>query len=278
MSPSFFWVPLSRCDLGEGPPLLMLAGGPGMDAGYMLPLADHFSRHHRVILLDQRGTGASGRPPLAPENYNLELYVEDIEAVRGALGVERWTVVGHSWGGLLAMAYACRRPEDIEGLVLVGTCGPTIEFLEPALECLRARSTPEDDADMQALRDSGLFESDPDAAASEASRISMPWFFKDRKLGERYRDTQSGNITTSGIFRTVFDELRETGLDLREALGKVTAPATVIHGDYDHIPVEFARQAAEAMPNVVFHVIENCGHFPWVEKPEALYELLIFDC
>jgi len=255
---------------GEGPPMLLLAGGPGMDAAYMAPVAERLAASHTVYLPDQRGTGGSGRPPLTPDSYSLAHYVEDIEIIRVKAGVSSWPVVGHSWGGFLAMGYMASHPEEVESLVLVGTCGPSIEFLGPALERLRARMSSEDRAKTNALSSLGA----TDEAASENARISMPLLFSDRALGERFRDAQTGIISTWGLFSLVMDGIRKSGFDATPALQRFGGPVLVVHGDYDHIPNRYPKGIAEAAPRGRYVELERCGHFPWIEAEGEFYGLV----
>jgi len=102
--------------LGEGEPLLLLAGGPGMPPDYMQPIAAGLGTKYRYILLDQRGTGKTRQDVLDTTTVNLDTYVADVEALRAQLQLDKWVVLGHSWGGMLAMAYAARHPAG---------CGPS---------------------------------------------------------------------------------------------------------------------------------------------------------
>lgn len=76
-------------------------------------------------------------------------------------------------------------------------------------------------------------------------------------------------MSTAGVFAAAIESVTREQLDLTKDLGRVSAQTWVVHGDYDHIPVEYARRVAQAIPNARFEVIESCGHFPWVEQPET---------
>ena len=94
---------------GQGAPVLLLAGGPGMSGDYMLPIAEQLG-DYQTIVLDQRGTGRSAMERLEPATMTLALAVDDVERLRMHLGLETWTVLGHSWGGVLAMASPLATP------------------------------------------------------------------------------------------------------------------------------------------------------------------------
>src|SRR5438105_922163 len=174
--------------LGDGRPLLLLAGGPGMSADYMLPVASRLADLRKVILPDQRGTGSSDKPPVNRDNYHLAKYVDDLEALRQELNIESWDVAGHSWGGTLAMAYACEHPSTVSALTLISTCGANTDFLTPALEKLRSRLNKEDLALLAKSLDPDFIKNDPAAAGRAGNKAFLPAFFFDRAAGERYRD------------------------------------------------------------------------------------------
>jgi len=235
-----------------------------MSADYMLPVLERLADSHRVILPDQRGTRTSARPPVTSENYAIAKYVADLEAVREHLGIERWAVLGHSWGGTLAMAYACSFPWRVSRMLLIGTCGPTIDFLAPALEELGSRASPQDPAPVPSEV--------PDEAASNGARASLPLFFRNRALGDKYAASQTGLISTAGVFGTVMKSLAAEGFDLRPRLKTLRIPTLVIHGDYDHIPIRFVKEIVECIPSSSLMLVQDCGHFPWIEAEPQFYE------
>jgi proline iminopeptidase len=259
---------------GEGPPLLLLAGGPGMDAAYMDTVLDQLKSRFRVILPDQRGTGRSARADAAA--YDMGLYVQDVEDLRRHIGVERWNLVGHSWGAWLGEAYAAENPERVRRMVLVGACGPGISFLQPALDNLKSRMTFNDLERAKRASSPDWILRDADAAASENARASMPCFFYDRSVGQSYRDSQTGTFSTAGVFGAVMGKLAEASYDLLPKLRTLTIPTRVVHGDYDHIPAGFPASVADAMPNATLTLLDRCGHFPWIEQPEEFYRSVFY--
>src|ERR1700729_2922974 len=106
--------------LGRGLPLLLLHGGPGADHSDFLPALQPMARHCQLVLIDERGSGRSERLK-NPKGYTLNHMVKDIERVRKHLRVRQFVVLGHSFGGILAQAYATRHPGRVLGLVLAGT-------------------------------------------------------------------------------------------------------------------------------------------------------------
>ncbi|HKN22189.1 MAG TPA: alpha/beta fold hydrolase, partial [Terracidiphilus sp.] len=114
-------------EFGKGPPLVVLHGGPGADHTYFLPWLLPLARTHRLIFIDERGSGRSERLQ-DPSQYTVEGDVEDIEAVRVALGLGKISLLGHSCGGVLAEAYALKYQEHLSHLILNSTFASTREM------------------------------------------------------------------------------------------------------------------------------------------------------
>jgi proline iminopeptidase len=105
---------------GQGSPLVIVHGGPGADHTYFLPYLVPLARHHQLIFIDERGSGQSQKLD-DPSGYTVEAMVEDLEAVRKELGLGRIALLGHSYGGVLAQAYALKYQQNLSSLILCST-------------------------------------------------------------------------------------------------------------------------------------------------------------
>ena len=106
--------------IGRGPPTIVLHGGPDFDHAYLLPDLDRLDDVLRLIYYDQRGRGRSASG-VRPEDVDLRTEIDDVDRVRRHFGLESMAVLGHSWGGVLAMEYAIRHPERVSQLILLDT-------------------------------------------------------------------------------------------------------------------------------------------------------------
>ncbi|TVQ05815.1 MAG: alpha/beta fold hydrolase, partial [Balneolaceae bacterium] len=113
--------------IGEGEPLIVLHGGPGLSHDYFLPHIELLSEEVKVILFDQRGMGRSS-VELDSTSFSLDLLVEDIEALRKELGIDAIHLMGHSWGGIVAMQYAVTYPGSLKSLILCNSMPATPQF------------------------------------------------------------------------------------------------------------------------------------------------------
>jgi proline iminopeptidase len=273
-------VTLHYQTMGRGEPVLILSGGPGASSAYLEPVYVEVARHARAILLDQRGTGRSVLARTDSTTLTLRLGVEDIEALRKRLGVEKLTLVGHSWGGQLAMAYTVAHPTRVHALILVGSAGAGPGLGKQMSEKLRSRLTSLD-------VDSNLYWSrriaDPSsslAALMAMKRLNTYAYMYDRRLvNERMKYVTGPELlsTTGGV---MMRDLSRIGFDLREDLGRIghdakLRPAVAIfYGEVDAIGEVSAPQINVAFPAATVRVFPRSGHYPWIEAPDAFYHEL----
>lgn len=252
--------------IGAGPPTVVLHGGPGAHHDYLLPAFDALATGRTLIYYDQRGGGRSAVDRDTAVGWREQ--VADLEALRQLWGIDRLTLAGYSWGGLLALLYAVTHPEQVERLALISPApawkGGRAEFERRFLA--RSQSA-ELVAAREALRHSGLRERDPSAHQARLFALAVGGWFHDPARA----DSLTPFRLTERTQRSVWDSLDD--YDLRPALGALEMPAIVLHGDDDPIPWETARDTADCL-RATFHLLPDCGHVPYVEAFEAFVTLL----
>jgi proline iminopeptidase len=259
-------VALYERRIGEGPPVVVLHGGPGAHHDYLLPGFDALATGRRLIYYDQRGGGRSPVTRDVPVGWPEQ--VADLEALRGLWGVERLTIAGYSWGGMLAMLYAIEHPARVERLALVSPApawrAARDEFerrfqertLSPALQAARRE-----------LRESGLRERDPVAHAQRIFELAVAGYFHDPGMARSLTPFRVTERTRAEVWASLGD------FDLRPLLRQLQVPALVLHGDDDPIPADSARTSAECL-HAEFLLLPDCGHVPYVEAFEAFVRAL----
>jgi proline iminopeptidase len=251
---------------GSGPPVVVLHGGPGADHGYLLPGFDLLANDRTLIYYDQRG---GGRSPVARDvPVGWQEQVADLEALRQLWQLDRLTMAGYSWGGLLAMLYAVHHPERVERLALVSPAPSWREARERfEAEFARRNLAPALQEERKALRESGLRERDPEAYQKRIFELSVVPYFAD--------PSRAADLTPFRVVGRTQQEVWHSldGYDLRPALRALSLPALVLHGLNDPIPIDSARATADAL-GAEFHPIADCGHVPYVEQPEQFRALL----
>lgn len=236
-------------------PVIVIPGGPGLDASYMLPLADMIAglRYH-VLLVEPRGTGASRAALGDGSQLTVDGSAADIEAVRRSAGVEKAAILGHSFGGSVAQAYAARFPERVRSLILVDSAGPG-GAPPQALDSWRKRGTPEELARYDALRASG----DRIGAMRIKFRLS---FFHPAAAKQFLAGLRDENIHPEVMLLS-----KRYEQDFRLASNMPAPfPVTLVAGRIDWIRgYEPALRAA--WPKLRIFTVAKAGHFPWADAP-----------
>ena len=189
-------------------------------------------------------------------------HVADLEELRRQWGLEKLTLAGYSWGGLLALLYAVEFPERVERLALVSPAPAWREAREEFERRFAERNlSPELQSQRAELRASGLKEKDPAAYAQRLFELSVAPYFYDPS---RARDLTPFRVTG----RTQQEVWSSLGnFDLRDPLSRLSVPALVLHGHDDPIPLESAQTVARLL-GAELHTFPRCGHVPYVEAFE----------
>ncbi len=248
----------------KGSPILIINGGPGMNSNGFVDIAQKLSDGHRTIIYDQRGTGKSMLATLDTSTITMHLMVEDIEALRKHCGYEKWTVLGHSFGGLLAAYYATLHPERIDKVIFSSSGGINLDFMKYAGERINARLT-QQERDSLAYWTERIGQGDTSYHARlQRGKFLAPAYVFDKKhvpiIAERL--TQ-GNSAINGL---VFANLRAITFDCTEQLRYFQRPVLIIQGKNDIITVETAEYAHKVIPRSQLVLLENCAHYGWLDK------------
>jgi len=252
----------------RAPTLLVLHGGPGASHDYLLPQMLELADRYRLVFYDQRGSGQSRTNDQSPVTWRT--HVDDLARLVPELGLDPLSLLGYSWGGLLALlyaieAYAGRGPRPARMVVI--DPAPISRPLRDAFEAEFARRQASDPvrAMRAALAASGLRERDPDAYRQRAFELSVAGYFG---RVERARALTPFRVIAR-IQKAVWASLGD--YDLREALRTVRCPTLVVHGRLDPIPLESSEEASRTLPNARLVVLDESGHVPYVEAPDALF-------
>ena len=254
--------------VGTGDPIVVVHGGPGLDHVYLRPGLDALATRHTVIYYDQRGTGRS-TAELVESAINIRAFVDDIEALRQVLGYEQISVLGHSFGSLIALDYAVRYPENLKALILMNPVEPGSRYQEETATRQRERMTERDAAEMEELRATEGFAARDPATLSQVYRIAFRQTLRDRELIGQLNLDLANTTAKNGQ-----DVARLLGVSLGtvdwwDKIPQIMVPTLVLHGRYDTFPVDMSRELAEAFPVGTFEVL-NSGHFPYLEDRDGL--------
>lgn len=256
--------------VGDGPPVIVLHGGPGAHHDYLLPQYDRLARGRTLLYYDQRGSGRSPVPRDTPVGWRD--HVADLEALRGAWGLGRVDLLGYSWGGLLAVLYALEHPTRIGRLALVAAAPLTAAWRDEFERRFAARmSQPWVTRARAELSASGVSRSDPEKYRRLAFALSVAGYFRDPSQAREMTPFR----VTARTQQAVWDSLGRYDLRdrIRQTFPDGTAPRSLlVHGIYDPMPIDSARETAALLGAGVFELAT--GHAPHVEATEQFVEAL----
>jgi proline iminopeptidase len=253
--------------LGSGEPILVVHGGPVLDHGYLLPHLAPLADDYELVFFDQRLSGRSAGV-VDPESVRLATFVDDIEALRSSLGFERMHLMGHSWGGLLAMSYAVRHGERLRSLMLLDSVPPSSMLWREENLVLAERETDEDRRQREAIRSSPEFQAKKPEAIARMLRASFAAQFHDRaRISALELLVPDDYVERSRQFQGLGADLRD--YDLLGDLSRVTAPTLVLYGADEPAATLAGPALVERLPHAELVLVPEAGHFPFIEQPEA---------
>ena len=256
--------------VGSDPPVVVLHGGPGADYAYLLPQYDRLAHGRALLFYDQRG---GGRSPVARDvPVGWQEHVADLEALRKHWAIDRLTLLGYSWGGLLAVLYALEHPDRVGRLALVAPAPLTARWREEFERRLSARlADPRIVRARAELSASGLAQRDPEKYRRLAFALSVAGYFKDPSRAKELTPFRVTARTQQAAWQSLGNyDLRDR---LRGTFPKGRTPrAVVVHGVYDPLPIESARETAALLDTGVIELAT--GHAPHVEATEDFVRAL----
>lgn len=248
-------------------PLLCINGGLHFGHDVLWPALAPLAAKRQLIFFDQRGRGRSQQSPAA-RNSRIEFDAGDAVAIRIAMGIEKWNVLGHSWGGGIAMLATAQDQVAVNRLVLVDAVGPTSAWLSRLHSAGVERLTGDRKAALEALDPSALHE-DNIAKHAEYTSALYPAWFADREFGAIFSSPKANSPTGAAVAA----RLRREGYDWTEIIESIRTPTLVLHGDDDLLDVQVAGMISNLIPDSELTIIPHAGHMPFWEAPEEFFAL-----
>jgi proline iminopeptidase len=255
--------------------LFLLNGGPGLPCDYLRePLLRMVKEGYRVVTYDQLGTGESDHPS-DPALWTLQRYVEEVEAVRKALGLGRVHLLGHSWGGWLGIEYALTYLGALKSFILSDTCGD-MPHLVSELDRLRAALGSETVAMMQRHEARGSFDHPEYQAA--VTLLNFRHVHRLESLPKPLKASLDGwnmgpYVTMQGPNEFLYTGNLKNWNRIAE-MRRITVPCLVVVGEFDELTPACALRMHQALPHSEIAVLRGCSHMPMYEDPETYFDLL----
>lgn len=246
--------------VGEGAPCLVMHGGLGLDHHYMHPFLDRLGDELQLVYYDHRGNGRSGRP--GTETLTHAQLAADADALAEHLGVNQVTVLGHSYGGVIALELALRHPERVSGLILMDTAS-NLQYGSEILENARRKGAT--DAMMAVLQGDSATD---DATFARQLRTILPLYF--HRFDAQVADDLMKDCVLSAD--GIVPPAETAAYNVLPRLGEIAVPTLIVVGDDDFIcPPSQARLLHGGIRGSRLEILEACGHLPHVEAPEAFF-------
>lgn len=263
-------TPLFVRRIGAGDPVLVIHGGPGLDHTYLLPYLDRLSSTHELIYFDQRYCGKSGGQ-FDPEQISIDGLVQDIEELRKALGFERVILLAHSFGAHLAQRYLIAYPDHVAKLVIIsGLPASWVGIGQFVREFLR-RTKPMREQ-LEEISESKEFLEGSPATHAAYYRLVFSTYCHTPGDAERLQLIFTAASAKNGALfsQEMRDELFNHKYDLHDDFTNLKTPVLVIHGVSDPLPPATAQKVADSFQNGEYVELDECGHFPYMEKTDAV--------
>jgi len=269
---------------GNGPPLLILHGGPGASHDYFLPHLVPLARQNRLVFIDERGSGKSSKLE-NPAEYTVENMVEDIEAVRKALRLGKINLLGHSCGGVLAQAYALKYQKNLSHLVLCSTFHSTKKMNE-VFKTMKANMSSDLRERIDKLEAAGLYGQGKDYEKNRYPSEYMvaawgegyfPYLYQSRP-DPNFDPTSAGNMAWD-LYREMWGSHSEfvidgnmTSVEYADRLPSIKVPTLITVGDHDECDASLSREMNALIAGSKLVVLPKSGHMTFVDQPRLFIE------
>jgi proline iminopeptidase len=260
-------------DIGRGQPLIVLHGGPDFDHGYLLPDLDRLANSYRLVYYDQRGRGQSASG-VRPEDVTLSSDIDDLDKVRQDFKLASPTLLGHSWGTVLALEYALRYPDRVSRLILMNPAPASASDAALLRTFYLARLGPEMERQRAIQAGAAYKAGDPEAVTARYRIHFKPALAREADYERLMATMKAGFVRqgSDGILkawavedRLMADTWQVPTYDLMPKLKALKMPTLVIYGDHDFIPREISEHIVAAMPQAWLVTLPDCGHFAYLE-------------
>jgi proline iminopeptidase len=258
-------------ETGSGQPLVIVGGLAGASNDYLVPLAQEFGKRYRTVLIDMRGTGGSTITRLDTSNVSPRRVAEDLEALRKNLQIRSWVVVGHAFGGSVALTYAALFPSSLRGLLLIGPTGIDVKFFDYYNANIGARMSKEDSAMFNEWRNVSAWSPRRPKAKLEQFRATLGGYCVDRRHLASVREIITDRTYVAVVAETYWSAFVDHTPRMHDLLPTLKVPAIIIQGDKDPVDRRTADRIRSALKTAKYKEIRNSGAFPWLEKPKDFW-------
>ena len=256
--------------IGSGEPIVMVHDGPGFNYLYFLPQFKELAKHYKLIFYDQRASGKSSAD-VDSSSITMDNFIKDLEGIRKLFELKKMNLFGHSWGGLIAMNYAIKYPQNLRSLILSNTTPAESKLRNKIYYMLSRRATKKEGDELRKITSSnGFEEKDPIVMAKFYKLLFAPSFYN-----KKYVDSLNIILPPDNAEKNKLLSLFPLySYDINFQLQFVKCPTLIVTGDYDIIPPQANEEIHKDIKNSTLVTLKNCGHFPFIEDKKEYFKLL----
>ncbi|HKV28682.1 MAG TPA: proline iminopeptidase-family hydrolase [Candidatus Acidoferrales bacterium] len=266
--------------VGRGAPLMIVHGGPGASHDYFLPYLLPLARHNELVFIDERGSGKSQQLS-DPSGYTVENMVEDVEDVRQALGLGKITLLGHSYGGVLAQAYALKYQRNLTNLILCSTF-PSTKQMNEVFARMKEKMSPELRAKIDTMEKAGLFGHGLPYQQNRYTDAYMiaawgegyfPYIYQNHP--DPNYDPVAQGVTAWPLYREMWGSNGEFVIDGNlksveyvDKLPAIHTPTLILVGDHDECDPSLSKEMHQKIAGSKLVILPRSGHMTFVDQPD----------
>lgn len=255
---------------GKGEYLLVLHGGPGLNHRYFLPHLNSLEKKFAVVYYDQRACGRSDTPSV--DSISMKFLVDDIEAIRKELKIEKLNILAHSWGAVLATQYGLLYPAHIKRLILSNPSPLSREYDTQVAALLKQKTSKQDSIGRAAIISQGNLDV---KKMEELFLLSFRLSAYNRSTISKLKLDLPPNFgEANGALFTALSKDQSLGANLYEKLNQFHFPVLIVHGMSDLLPMAAVDRLKKSIPHAKVEIFQYSGHFPFVEETEK-YNVLV---
>jgi proline iminopeptidase len=258
--------------IGQGDPIIIIHGGPVMDHSYLLPQMDQLSSDYQLIYYDQRACGKSSID-VDTSKMTLQAFADDVKLLSDSLDLKKPVVLGHSWGGLIAMKYATTYPDHLSKLILSNSIPANHEEWQDEQAFMEEQVTDDQNERQSNILSSGELQKDPASAVKKLMLLSFEnQFFNKTKMEELQLNIPIDYMARSAKFQALAPDL--VSYDLYSPMTYLEVPTLIIYGDKEPAATLSAPHLMSHLADGKMEIIRECGHFPFIEQPDIFFNAI----
>ena len=264
--------------LGSGEPLMIVHGGPGASHDYFLPYLLPLTRHNKVVFIDERGSGRSQKLE-ERSGYTVENMVEDVEMVRTSLNLGKINLLGHSYGGALAQAYALKYQRNLSHLILGSTWSSTITMNQVLLR-IKQNMAPELRERIDRMEAAGLFGHGKEYEKNRYTAEYMIAAWGEGYFPYLYQNRPDPNYDPIGQGTSAWDLYREMwgehgefvidgnlkSVEYTDRLASIKVPTLIVVGDHDECDPSLSQVMHGKIDGSKLLILPKAGHMTFVDQ------------